>query len=101
MAASPYRFAVVVSKGDVLLGRPRRAALEGDPGHSAEQVMDAGPSTVRPDTMPGELAKHLRSRDLRTALVITPEASSPGFWGSTTSNKSFEPDGRGGSNARA
>jgi Mg/Co/Ni transporter MgtE len=73
VAASPYRFAVVVSKGDVLLGRLRRAALEGDPGHSAEQVMDAGPSTVRPDTVPGELAKHLRSRDLRTALVITPE----------------------------
>jgi hypothetical protein len=29
--ASHYRFALVVSQGGVLLGRLRRAALEGDP----------------------------------------------------------------------
>jgi hypothetical protein len=35
--------------------------------------MEPGPSTVRPDTAPNELAERLRSRDLRTALVTTPE----------------------------
>jgi Mg/Co/Ni transporter MgtE len=73
VAASPYRFALVVSEGGVLLGRLRGAALEGDPARTAEEVMESGPSTVRPDTAPGELAKRLRSRDLRTALVTTPE----------------------------
>jgi hypothetical protein len=35
--------------------------------------MEPGPSTVRPDTAPDKLAECLRSRDLRTALVTTPE----------------------------
>jgi Mg/Co/Ni transporter MgtE len=71
--ASPYRFALVVSPGGVLLGRVRRAALEGDPDRSAEEAMEAGPSTVRPHTHTEELVERLRSRDLRTALVTTPE----------------------------
>jgi hypothetical protein len=35
--------------------------------------MEPGPSTVRPDAVPSELAERLRSRDLRTALITTPE----------------------------
>jgi hypothetical protein len=35
--------------------------------------MEPGPSTVRPDTAPDKLAERLRSRDLRTGLVTTPE----------------------------
>jgi hypothetical protein len=62
-----------VSDTGVLLGRLRRAALEGDPQHAAEEAREPGPSTVRPDTAPDELAQRLRSRDLRTALVSTPE----------------------------
>jgi CBS domain-containing protein len=71
--ASPYRFALVVSEGGVLLGRLRRAALEGDPQRTAEEAMEPGPSTVRPDSAPSKLAERLRSRDLRTAVVTTPE----------------------------
>ena len=71
--ASHYRLALVVSEGGVLLGRLRCAALEGDPLRTAEEVVEPGPSTVRPDAVPSELAERLRSRDLRTALVTTPE----------------------------
>jgi CBS domain-containing protein len=71
--ASPYRFALVVSDGDVLLGRLRRAALEGDPLRTAEEAMEPGPSTVRPDSAHTKLAERLRSRDLRTAVITTPE----------------------------
>jgi CBS domain-containing protein len=71
--ASRFRFALVVSERGVLLGRLRRAALEGDPQRTSEEVMEPGPSTVRPDAVPSELAERLRSRDLRTALVTTPE----------------------------
>jgi CBS domain-containing protein len=70
---SPYGFALVVSSGGVLLGRLRRAALEGDPRRTADEAMEPGPSTVRPDTAPDKLAERLRSLDLRTALVTDPE----------------------------
>jgi Mg/Co/Ni transporter MgtE len=71
--ASPYRFALVVTEGGVLLGRLRRAALESDRQRTAGEAMEPGPSTVRPDTEPTTLAERLRTRNLRTALVTTPE----------------------------
>jgi hypothetical protein len=71
--ASPYGFALVVSDGGVLLGRLRRAALEGDPDQRASAVMEAGPSTVRPDTSLGKMRARLEARDLHTAIVTTPD----------------------------
>ena len=71
--ASPYRFAFVVTEDGVLLGRLRRAALEGDERLTAEEVMEAGPSTVRADTPPSELAERLDRRDLKTAVITDPE----------------------------
>jgi hypothetical protein len=50
--ASPYAFALVTGRGGVLLGRLRRAVLEGDPTATAAQVMEPGPSTVRPTPTP-------------------------------------------------
>ena len=35
--------------------------------------MEAGPSTVRPDSALGPLVERLRERDLRTAVATTPE----------------------------
>jgi Mg/Co/Ni transporter MgtE len=71
--ASPYGFALVVSPSGVLLGRLRPRALEGDPRTAAESVMEAGPSTVRPDTPAAELAERLRQRELKTAVVTDPD----------------------------
>jgi CBS domain-containing protein len=71
--ASPYGFALVTGLSGVLLGRLRRAALEGDPAVTAEQVMEPGPSTIRPDTEPDALARRLRERDLTTAVVTDPD----------------------------
>ena len=73
VAESPYRFAFVTSAGGVLLGRLRRAALEGDGAALAEDVMEPGPSTVRPDTPPADLAERLRRGDLATAVISDPE----------------------------
>jgi CBS domain-containing protein len=70
---SPYGFGLVVSDDGVLLGRLRKSALEGDPARTAEAVMEAGPSTVRPDQAVDEIAKRLRDRDLKTAVVTTPD----------------------------
>lgn len=40
---SPYGFALVVAGDDIVLGRLRRAALEGDPDVRAEERKAAGP----------------------------------------------------------
>ena len=71
--ASPYGFAFVVSSNGTLLGRLRRAVLEGDAEASAGAVMEPGPSTVRGDTPLEKLRDRLDSRNLRTAVVTTPD----------------------------
>ena len=70
--ASPYGFALVVADDGTLLGRLRRSELEGASG-TAEELMSPGPSTVRPDLAIEELRERLDERDLRTAIVSTPE----------------------------
>ena len=42
-------------------------------GATAEAVMEPGPTTVRADTPASELAERLAERDLKTAIVSTPE----------------------------
>ena len=73
VAASRYGFAFVVSANRVLLGRLRRAALEADPEALAASVMEAGPSTIRPDTELEPLLKRMRERDLTGLPVTDPE----------------------------
>lgn len=70
VARSPFGFALVVAEDTTLLGRFRKVALDGDPAARAEQVMEAGPSTVRADR---PLAERLRDRGLRTAVVTAPD----------------------------
>jgi CBS-domain-containing membrane protein len=35
--------------------------------------MEPGPSTVRPDTPADQLGRRLRDKDLKTAIITTPE----------------------------
>lgn len=71
--SSPYGFALLTTSSGVLLGRLPRSALEGDPGVVVEQLAEPGPSTLRPHTPTGELSRRLAERDLRVAIVTTPE----------------------------
>jgi CBS domain-containing protein len=73
VAQSRYGFAFVVSEDGVLLGRLRKAALEGDPAARADDVMEPGPSTSRPDTPPAELVAKLDRGQLRTAVLTDPD----------------------------
>jgi CBS-domain-containing membrane protein len=70
---SPYGFAIVTSPGGVVLGRLRASVLDECADGTVENLMDPGPSTVRPDTPAAALAKRLADRRLRTAIVTTPE----------------------------
>jgi CBS domain-containing protein len=73
VAASPFGFALVTTSTGILLGRLRKAVLEGDPDAHAEDVMEPGPSTIRPHEALEPLLERLAERNLRTAIVTTPE----------------------------
>jgi CBS domain-containing protein len=81
IAGSGYGFALVTTSGGVVLGRLRGSALDCDPHSRAEDVMEAGPSTVRPDTPAASLAKRLVERDLRWAVVTNPDGQLIGVVG--------------------
>lgn len=70
---SPYGFAFVLGPDGVLLGRLRKASLEHGPDAKAQDVMEPGPSTTRPDTPPGRLLAKLQGADLTTAVLTNPE----------------------------
>lgn len=73
IAESPYGFGLVTTRGGVVLGRIRASALNCDPALRAEEVMESGPSTVRPDIELDALAKRLSERGFRFAVVTDPE----------------------------
>ena len=73
VAPSPYPFALVKSAEGVLLGRLRASMLDCDPGLPAEEVMEPGPWTVRPHKTANGILHELVERNLRWALVTTPE----------------------------
>ena len=71
---SPFRFALVVAGTGCLLGRLRASSLEQcDAGSTAEEVMEPGPSTVRPDNELSRLVKRLHERELMFATVTDPD----------------------------
>jgi CBS domain-containing protein len=72
--ASPYPFALVTGEEGLLLGRLRASVLrKQDAGLPVGEIMELDPSTVRPHRAAGELAESLADRDLRWAIVTTPE----------------------------
>ena len=73
IAASPYGFALVTTPGGVLLGRVRGSVLDCDPQLRAEDVMEAGPSTIRPDRTAADSVSRLTKRELKFAVVTDPE----------------------------
>jgi predicted transcriptional regulator len=73
VAHSPYGFAFVLAEDGTLLGRLRKAALESNPDAAAQDVMEPGPSTVRPDRQLTDLLEQMRTHKLQTIVVTTPE----------------------------
>ena len=57
----------------IVLGRLRGDALSGDIAQSIEAVMEAGPTTVRPDERLGDLAQRMRHFDVGQMLVTLPD----------------------------
>jgi Mg/Co/Ni transporter MgtE len=71
---SPYTFALVTDATGRLLGRVRRSLCsERDRERPAAEVMELAPSTVRPHRSAAGVAERLAKKDLRWAIVTTPE----------------------------
>ena len=71
--AAGWDTCLVVNEARVVLGRLRENALASDPGPPVEQVMEAGPTTIRPDTRLADIAERLRAKDVEAVVVTTPD----------------------------
>jgi Mg/Co/Ni transporter MgtE len=73
LEGSRYGYCLVLAGQRIVLGRVRRSALSAaEADMTAEDVMEPGPSTVRPNTRAAALVDRLAKRELKTAIVTTP-----------------------------
>jgi CBS domain-containing protein len=71
---SPYPFALVTSDDGTLLGRAPASALDRASSEgSVWEVAEPGPKTFRPHASADKVAGVLADKDLRWAIVTTPE----------------------------
>jgi rhodanese-related sulfurtransferase len=68
--AGDWSSCFVVNEERIVLGRVYRSRL-GDDDQTAEEVMDPGPVTFRPDITVDEMAERMRHDKLRTAPITT------------------------------
>ena len=73
VSESPYPFALVLSTTRVVLGRLPSSQMDCDAQLPVEAVMDPGPKTVRAHKTAEGIAKDLAERDMRWAIVTTPD----------------------------
>jgi CBS domain-containing protein len=64
---------IVVNEQGVVFGRLGRKAIAADTDETVEQAMSPGPSTVRPSIGTDALLERIRSRNLNSYLVTTPD----------------------------
>src|SRR5712691_11894223 len=69
VSAAGWDTCIVVNASGVVLGRLGRKALATEEDVTAEAVMTAGPSTVRPSITRAEIAERMQSQKLTSALV--------------------------------
>jgi CBS domain-containing protein len=70
---SPYPFALVTSEERTLLGRAPLSALDPGSDRPVWEVAEPGPKTFRPHVSADKVAAALAEKDLRWAIVTTPE----------------------------
>ena len=70
---SPYPFALVTSEDGTLLGRAPLSALDADSDRPVFDVAEPGPKTFRPHVSADKVVGVLADKDLRWAIITTPE----------------------------
>ena len=71
--AAGWDVCIVVAEGRVILGRLRRDAWNAAPETPVEEVMENGPTTVRPDELLADLVGRMQKRNVASILVATPD----------------------------
>src|SRR5699024_2740459 len=73
MSGARERSCIVIDRGSIVLGRVWAEALEGDPDpdSTAEDVMEAGPTSVRPDEPLEALVERMKKQDVDEMIVTT------------------------------
>lgn len=66
-----WNLCVVVNDERVVLGLLRAEALRAPPETPVEQVMEPGPRTYRPDTLPEKPIEYMRRQGVESVLVTT------------------------------
>ena len=69
--AAGEKVCIVTNEEGVVLGRLRGEAFNADPEASIESVMEAGPTTIRPDLQLEEITEHLQERRVGSIVVTT------------------------------
>ena len=64
---------IVIDDQHVVLGRVRGRALASDPSANIEDIMQHGPSTIRPDVPLEAVVESLREGNVTSTLVTDPE----------------------------
>ncbi len=75
LSAAGWEVCVVVDCDGVVIGRLHQIAMETDGELTAEQVMEPGPTTVRPDGLLQPLVDRMDHRDTPDVLVTTPQGT--------------------------
>jgi len=70
---SPYPFALVTSEDGTVLGRVPRSALDANPEERVGDIAEPGPKTFRPHVSADKVAGVLADKELRWAIITTPE----------------------------
>jgi CBS domain-containing protein len=64
-----WNVCLVVSEGGILLGRLRQRVLEAESDALVEQVMEEGPTTIRPNTELEAIIRRMQNRKVATIVV--------------------------------
>ena len=67
--AAGHDVCIAVNKEGVIFGRLRGKAWQGDPGATVEEVMELGPTTIRPDMFLHDVIERLQRRRVGSILV--------------------------------
>lgn len=70
---SPYPFALVTTVDGIVLGRAPASSLKGRSEEPVGDIAEPGPKTFRPHHAAENVARELAERDLRWAIITTPE----------------------------
>jgi CBS domain-containing protein len=70
---SGHRVCVVTNERGIMFGRLLARALNADPETAVEEVMEPGPTAIRPDDPLEGLVERMRKAGVRSILVTTPE----------------------------